>query len=179
MLAIVETMGHYRHYFEGLGQQTIVFSDHRNLLWFTETKVYNRQQARWVEKLSQFDFKIVFRPGKQGGKPDTLSRRSDYTLGKDANERTMTFLKPKQVHTSHLDLEDLIPTAYLLHAADITPATQEDDHVQAILAALDQDPEVGPYLPQIRDPSLPRSIKDAPFLQPFSTDAQGRVLYKG
>jgi hypothetical protein len=48
MLAIVETMDRYRHYFEGLGQQTIIFSDHRNLLWFTETKVYNRRQARWA-----------------------------------------------------------------------------------------------------------------------------------
>jgi len=46
MLAIVETMDRYRHYFEGLGQTTTIFSDHRNLLWFTETKVYNRRQAR-------------------------------------------------------------------------------------------------------------------------------------
>ena len=67
MLAIVETMDHYRHYFKGLGHQSIIFSDHRNLLWFTETKVYNQCQARWVEKLSRFDFKIVFRPGRQGG----------------------------------------------------------------------------------------------------------------
>ena len=32
MLAIVETMDYYRHYFEGLGQTTTIFSDHRNLL---------------------------------------------------------------------------------------------------------------------------------------------------
>jgi len=92
MLAIVETMEHYRHYFEGLGQQTIVFSDHKTLLWFTETKVYNRRQAWWAEKLSRFDFKIVFRPSKQSGKSDALSHRPDYTLGKDASEYTMTFL---------------------------------------------------------------------------------------
>src|SRR5579859_6499422 len=67
MLAIVETMDHYRHYFEGLGHQAVIFSDHRNLLWFTEPKVYNRRLARWAEKLSRFDFKIVFRLEKQGG----------------------------------------------------------------------------------------------------------------
>jgi len=39
ILAIVETMGHYRHYyFERLGQQTVIFSDHKNSLWFTETR---------------------------------------------------------------------------------------------------------------------------------------------
>jgi len=43
-----------------------------------ETKIYNQRQARWAEKLSKFDFVIVFRPGKEGGKPDMLSRRPDY-----------------------------------------------------------------------------------------------------
>src|SRR6202045_5214385 len=141
MLAIVETMGHYRHYFEGLGQQTVIFSDHKNLLWFTETKVYNRRQARWAEKLSRFDFKIVFRPGKQGGKPGALSCRPDYTLGNDASERTMTFLKPEQVDTSLLDPEDPILATYLLNAAAATPAVPEDARTQSILAALDHDPE--------------------------------------
>jgi len=78
MLAIVESLEHYRHYFEGLEQQITVHSDHHNLLWFTETKVYNRRQAQWAEKLSKFDFVIVFRPGKDGGKPDVLSQRLDY-----------------------------------------------------------------------------------------------------
>ena len=73
MLAIVESLEHYRHYFEGLGQQIMVYSDYHNLLWFMETKIYNRRQARWAEKLSKFDFVIVFRHGKDGGKLDALS----------------------------------------------------------------------------------------------------------
>ena len=64
----------YRHLFEGLGQQITIYLDHYNLLWFTETKVYNRRQARWAEKLAKYDFVIHFRPGTQGGKPDALSR---------------------------------------------------------------------------------------------------------
>jgi len=70
MLVIVESLEHYWHYFKGLGQQITVYSDHYNLLWFIEMKVYNRRQARWAEKLSKFDFVIIFRPGKDGGKPD-------------------------------------------------------------------------------------------------------------
>ena len=46
MLAIVDSLEHYRHIFEGLGQQITIYSDHLNLLWFMETKVYNRWQAR-------------------------------------------------------------------------------------------------------------------------------------
>ena len=32
MLAIVESLEHYWHYFEGLGQQIMIYSDHYNLL---------------------------------------------------------------------------------------------------------------------------------------------------
>ena len=32
MLAIVKTMEHYRHYFEGLGHKVTVYLDHKNLL---------------------------------------------------------------------------------------------------------------------------------------------------
>jgi hypothetical protein len=61
MLTIVKCMyDHWRHYLEGSGQQAEVFTDHKNLLWFTETKVYNRRQAHWAEKLSRFDFTITF-----------------------------------------------------------------------------------------------------------------------
>ena len=42
MLAIVDSLEHYRHLFEGLGQQITIYLDYHNLLWFTETKVYNR-----------------------------------------------------------------------------------------------------------------------------------------
>jgi hypothetical protein len=53
-----------------------VYSDHRNLEHFMTTKQLNRRQARWAEFLSKFNFKIMYRPGKQGEKPDILTRRS-------------------------------------------------------------------------------------------------------
>ena len=40
-------------------------------------KVLNRRQARWADYLSLFDFKIIFRPGRENGKADALSRRAD------------------------------------------------------------------------------------------------------
>ena len=60
MLLIVQIMDHYRHYFEGLGHKTKIYLEHKNLLWFIETKIYTRRQIRWAEKLSRFDFIIVF-----------------------------------------------------------------------------------------------------------------------
>ena len=127
MLAIVDSLEHYRHLFEGLGQQITIYSDHHNLLWFTETKVYNRRQARWAEKLSKFDFVIHFRPGKQGGKPDALSRRPDYVKENSIREPT-PFLKPEQVELGTRE-------------AGVRPSDEELR--QAIIDALPKDPVVG------------------------------------
>jgi hypothetical protein len=160
MLAIIETMDQYRHYFEGLGQPTTIFSDHRNLLWFTETKVYNHWQARWAEKLSRFHCKIVFRPSKQGGKLDALSRRRDYTLEKGGLERIMTFLKPDQVDTSLLPSDDPILAAIVLSPAMVALAEEANDPLsQFILDALSVDAAITKTLAHLCDPKLPRSVE--------------------
>ena len=52
------------------------------------TKLLNRRQARWSEFLSRFNFKITYRPGKQGEKPDALTRRSA-DLPKEGDERLL------------------------------------------------------------------------------------------
>ena len=53
-----------------------VYTDHKSLEHFMTTKQLNRRQVRWAEFLSEFNFKIMYRPGKQGEKPDALTRRA-------------------------------------------------------------------------------------------------------
>ena len=50
------------------------------------TKMLNRRQARWSEFLSRYNFRIIYRPRKQGEKPNTLTRRSE-DLPKEGDER--------------------------------------------------------------------------------------------
>jgi hypothetical protein len=178
-LAIVETMDHYHHYFEGLGHQAIIFSDHRNLLWFTETKVYNRRQARWAEKLSHFDFKIIFHPGKQGWKPDALSCHPDYTLGNDAEAGTMTFLKLNQVDASLLD-DSEIPQPNCVSSAT-TSVNIGTNHACATASCitLESSEEICPCLPYLRNPNLLRSDAVAKSLRLFTLDKSGLVLQEG
>ena len=40
------------------------------------SKQLNRRQARWAEFLSEFNFRITYHPGRQGTKPDSLTRRA-------------------------------------------------------------------------------------------------------
>jgi len=74
LLAIVDAFKHWHRYCEGATHQIQVYSDHQNLEYFTTTKILNRRQARWAEKLAGIDFKIYYHPGNQTGKPDALSR---------------------------------------------------------------------------------------------------------
>ena len=64
-----------------------VLSDHRNLEHFMTTKQLNRRQARWAEFLAEFNFQISYRPGAQGTKPDSLTRRTDDLPADDSDER--------------------------------------------------------------------------------------------
>jgi hypothetical protein len=46
MLAIVSSFKEWRRYLEGAEHSILVFSDYKNLQYFTTTKVLNRRQPR-------------------------------------------------------------------------------------------------------------------------------------
>ena len=62
-------------------------ADHRNLQKILTTKVWNRRQTRWAQQLAKYNFKIVYRPGKRGGKRDALSRQPEYRPKEGATHR--------------------------------------------------------------------------------------------
>jgi len=97
LLAVVDAFKHWRRYCKGAAHQIQVFSDHQNLEYFTTTKVLNRRQARWAQELAGVDFRIYYRPGTQNGKPDALSRRSEYRPEKGGieNQPITTVLQEK------------------------------------------------------------------------------------
>jgi hypothetical protein len=76
LLAIVKAFEEWRPELSGSDHPIQVISDHKNLEYFMTTKQLNRRQARWAEFLSEFNFKITYRPGKEGIKPDSMTRRT-------------------------------------------------------------------------------------------------------
>lgn len=88
MLAIVDCMcDQWREYCEGAKNPITVYTDHNNLQTFNSLKKLSRRQARWAEKLSNFDFKIIYRKRKANAKADALSRRGDHALEKGSGQR--------------------------------------------------------------------------------------------
>jgi len=76
LMAIVQAFEEWCAELQSVENLISVLTDHKNLKYFTTTKLLNCQQARWAQFLSQFNFKIVYRPGKGEAKPDSLTRRS-------------------------------------------------------------------------------------------------------
>lgn len=101
LLAIVNAFENWTTELGSVEAPTLVLTDHKNLEHFTTTKKLNRRQARWNEPLANYDFKIVFRPGKQGGKPDALTRIHSDRPSDDIDERNQhqmqILLKPQQI----------------------------------------------------------------------------------
>ena len=76
LIAIIRCFEEWQLELESTPHHIRVLSDHKNLEYFMSTKLLSHRQARWSEFLSRFNFKIVYRPGKAGARPDALTRRS-------------------------------------------------------------------------------------------------------
>jgi len=180
MLAIVDCLITWRHYLQGSGLPIEVITDHKNLLWFTETKMYNRRQARWAEKLSHFDFSITYRPGSQASMPDALSRRPDHRPqkggGASKNPNEFQFLKPYQLKDFPLD-----ETPRMINAlsAIATPEPEVSPDILDDIRRSLLDDEIGQYLPYLKDPTMDRPEDLREYLESYSMSNDGLVLRRG
>jgi len=52
LLAIVKAFKKWRHYLEGVAIPVEMYMDHKNLTYFSETKILSWNLARWLEFLS-------------------------------------------------------------------------------------------------------------------------------
>lgn len=97
LLAIVQAFEDWHLYLEGTSSPVTVYTDHSNLQTFMDKMRLSRRQARWAQKLAEYNFVIVYREGKANGKADALSRRSgDLPKEGDGRGRPIdSILKPQ------------------------------------------------------------------------------------
>ena len=72
LLAVKHFIEYYKHYL--LGRTFVVRSDHQALKWLFSLKDPSNRVARWIEILSAYSFAIEYRPGRQHGNADGMSR---------------------------------------------------------------------------------------------------------
>ena len=138
-----------------------VLTDHKDLEYFTTTKFLNWRQTRWSQFVSQFDFKMVYRPGRAGDKPDALTRRSG-DLPKKGDEQLehneQVLLKLRNI----LRLEIRIGQNALV--VDLRPTEEWKEKLQLNLRLLADTP------PRDRHTSLQKLFDEAYKTDPFPTE---------
>ena len=141
LLAIYESFRTWRHYLEGSATPIDVVTDHKNLEYFSTTKILSRRQARWSELLSQFNLVIHFRPGKLGAKPDALTRRWDvYPKEGDSDYATINPHNFRPVFTQEQLASSLRATIILSPVLQAVSLMDIDQLHSDIRSALSTDP---------------------------------------
>jgi len=77
LAAIVFALKICRHYL--YGAQFRVFSDHKSLKYLFDQKELNMRQRRWMEFLKDYDFELLYHPGKANVVADALRRKTVHT----------------------------------------------------------------------------------------------------
>ena len=93
MLAIIRGLENWRHLLEGMYFKFEIWTDHKNLEYFMKAQKLNQRQAQWALYLSRFDFTLKYVLGTKMGKADGLSRRLDWKVGIDRDNKDQIVIK--------------------------------------------------------------------------------------
>jgi len=146
LLAIVQAFHEWKRYTRGNPKPIRVLTDHKNLVTFMTTKELNERQARWMQELSHYNFKIEYRPGKKGGKPDALTRREGDlpTAGEKRLTRNVGILLPSERYwdipePDDIKLDIMETTEFRdKDEGEIQKASNVDDEIQDFKRNLDE-----------------------------------------
>ena len=134
-------------------------TNHKNLEYFSSSKVLTHHQAHWLEYLSQFNLAICFCPGHLRAKPDALTRCWD--VYPKEGDRDYAHVNPhnlKPMFTQEQLVSSLRATILLALAICTAVLVDIEQLHKDILAALPTDSVTQSHL---SDTSHPRWSKDS------------------
>jgi len=108
MLTVVRCLETWRHFLEGTTIRFEIWTDHKNLEYFMKAQKLNRRQARWALYLLRFDFMLKHIPGSRMGKADSLSRRLDWEVGVERDNKGETLVKSKWLEVRRMEKVEII-----------------------------------------------------------------------
>jgi RNase H-like domain found in reverse transcriptase/Integrase zinc binding domain len=113
LLVVIRGLLAWHHLLVGSPHKLRVLTDHSNLTYYRHPQKISRHVARYLPKLAEFDFELVYKPGTTN-KADHLSRRPNYDDGSLNNQDVTVLLPHLFIHVTMVsDLERLILDAQL------------------------------------------------------------------
>ena len=143
LLAIVKALKEWRAELQGSKYPTKIHSDHKNLGYFMTSNNWNSRQARWLQFLSEFDFRISYVPGKTNNAADALSRRQQDFSRPQAELELMITPDKLEVLPVSLDADDATLAASISRAyAEAPPSDQVVEIIRMISEGVRKHPTV-------------------------------------
>ena len=102
LLGIIQALKKWRHYIQGSGHTTVIFSDCKNLTYFRTAQKLNDRQARWLLYLSEFDIKLIHLPGSKMIQSNALSWQPNHGIEGQLEEEEVIML-PENMFINLLD----------------------------------------------------------------------------
>ncbi len=101
LLTIIRCFEQWRAELQSIEKFINVLTNHKSVEYFMTIKKLNRRQAKWIEFLAEFDFKIAYQSEKKNDKADSFTRRSEdrSKINDDSNDRN------KHMHQTILSTE--------------------------------------------------------------------------
>ena len=132
LLAVLDSLQHFRIYL--VGHHFLLRTDHASIKWLTNFKDATGQNARWQERLAEFEYEIQHRPGRFHSNADTLSRLcADKVNVEEANAVDVepAFLPPTlQTKLAQAQRDDkVIGIVYAWVQSGQRPANHEAGHL--------------------------------------------------
>ncbi|SLM35328.1 retrotransposon nucleocapsid protein [Lasallia pustulata] len=113
LLAIIRCLEHWRPELEATELPVEIFTDHKALEHFMTSKELTRRQVRWAEKLSEYNFKIMYQTGAKNIKADALTRKPGDKPINEEDDRLkyqhQTILTPDRLKISVLEPDPEAP----------------------------------------------------------------------
>ena len=101
LLAVMKALAHWRQYLGWTKEPFTIMTDHANLQYWKSPKNLNRRTAHWHADLQEYDFDILYIPGKTNIPPDALSQPPGADQGKEDNQ-DITMLPQEKFQISTL-----------------------------------------------------------------------------
>ncbi len=106
LLIIICCLKHWYFELKCMNISIKIFIDHLNLKYFMIIKELIRWQAKWAEKLSKYNFKIIYQLRKQNLKVDALIRMSD-VKSVEANDDHKLYQHQMLLSEDRLELQSI------------------------------------------------------------------------
>ncbi len=106
LLIIIWAFEHWRLELKLTDISIKMFIDHQALISLMKDKELSRRQMRWVQKLADFNFKIMYRSDKQNIKIDALTRWADF-VSRDLNDERVQYQRTTILTLNWMKIADL------------------------------------------------------------------------